>query len=142
MDEKGRKVINVPFQMLKRNFKWKEEGQKPFLPPEEKDMIKPEDQPDPNPGTANEDDDKIFLGVEDDDGTDDPEVKKRKLHFGGLNFKKKVIEETKSNVDFTADNDFDTWWFTWKLFRSHFFIISLHPATFQEIYPQAFQNLN
>jgi len=109
MDEKGRKVINVPFQMLKRNFKWKEEGQKPFLPPEEKDMIKPEDQPDPNPGPANEDDDKIFLGVEEDDGTDDPEVKKRKLHFGGLNFKKKVTEETKSNVDFTADDEFDTW---------------------------------
>merc|ERR1711937_554239 len=81
IDEKGRKVINVPFQMLKRNFKWKEEGQKPFLPPEEKDLIKPEDQPDPNPGPANEDDDKIFLGVEEDDGTDDPEVKKTKTTF-------------------------------------------------------------
>ena len=110
MDEKGRKVINVPFQMLKRNFKWKETGEKPFLPPDETALIKPEDQDDPNPTVSNEDEDKIFLGVEeDDDQNEDPESKKRKLHFGGLNFKRKTAEEPKSNVDFTADDEFDTW---------------------------------
>merc|ERR1712176_439065 len=34
MDEKGRRVINVPFQELKRNSKWNDENEKPYYPPE------------------------------------------------------------------------------------------------------------
>merc|ERR1712062_551857 len=81
MDEKGRSVINVPFQMLSRNKNWNEKDQKPYLPPAEKEII-PVEEP--------QTEDKLFLGLDDEPDTDDPEAKKRKLHFGGLNFKKKV----------------------------------------------------
>ena len=42
IDEKGRKVINVPFLELERNEKWNEEKEMPYLKPSE-EFIKPAD---------------------------------------------------------------------------------------------------
>ena len=111
MDEKGRNVINVPFQILKRNRNWATAGQKPYLPPEESKII-PDVERAPAE-LAEGETEKLFLGLdedeEDESGAKEPGEKKRKLHFGGLNFKRKTAEEKGSSVDFTADDCFDTW---------------------------------
>jgi len=97
MDDKGRKVINVPFQMLKRNRKCFEPDEKPYLPPPDDARWKPGEEP-PPPEPAK--DDKMYLGVESSEdeenpeGLNDPDSKKRKLHFGGLNFKVRIFYYT------------------------------------------------
>ena len=40
IDEKGRKVINVPFLELERNEKWNDDKQMPYLKPAE-EFVKP-----------------------------------------------------------------------------------------------------
>lgn len=105
MDEKGRKVINLPFQQLKRNKKWMESDEKPYLPPQE-DQIIPESELN-KPAEIDPEENKLFLGVESDD-EENPESKKQKLHFGGLNLKKKAPEPV-DKVDYTVNDEYDTW---------------------------------
>lgn len=107
MDDKGRAVINLPYQMLKRNGKWQEAGEKPYLPVDG-DSLLTSQLADPVEPTNPADEDKLFLGLEDEDDSADPNSKKQKLHYGGLNLKKKV-ETPVDPVDYSNDDCFDTW---------------------------------
>lgn len=115
MDDRGRKVINVPFQILKRNRNWATDGQKPYLPPETSEIMPDDVIDDEKPAAepTEAESEKLFLGLDEDDedesGAKEPGEKKRKLHFGGLNFKRKTEEKKDPSVDFTADDCFDTW---------------------------------
>ena len=149
IDEKGRKVLNVPFLELERNDKWHEPKEMPYLKPAD-EFVKPADvieleqvkrQAEENAAdkmylcteSASEDDedDKDNNVVKDQEpvtganaaawgsvsggdgiGEVDPQPKKPKLHFGGLNLKKKKHEPAPA-VDFSAAPDeFDEWWFS------------------------------
>jgi len=120
MDEKGRRVINVPFQELKRNPKWNEEKEKPYYPPEPEKLQDTNADIESEESKVSEDPDKMFLcvkyGDEEDDKlaedgyADDSEPakpKKPKLQYGGI----RVIEkETTSKKNDVFDDEFDEVW--------------------------------
>ena len=85
IDEKGRKVIDVPFLNLERNPNWIGDKEMPYLKPAD-EFILPKEMTEETPAK----DDKpenMYLCTENDgdgeeaaDGEEDPEAKKRKLH--------------------------------------------------------------
>jgi len=114
IDEKGRKVIDVPFLNLERNPNWTGDKEMPYLKPADefilpKEMVEEtaakEDKPE-NMYLCTEND-----GDEDEEAAEeDPEAKKRKLHFGGLNLKKKKSDAVKPDDNFaSAPDTFDEW---------------------------------
>ena len=114
IDEKGRKVIDVPFLNLERNPNWTGDKEMPYLKPAE-EFILPKDIAEE---TAAKDDkpENMYLCTENDEdeeaaeGEEDPESKKRKLHFGGLNLKKKKSDAVKPDDNFaSAPDTFDEW---------------------------------
>jgi len=145
IDEKGRKVLNVPFLELERNDSWNGPGEMPYLKPAE-EFVKPADVVEVEKVKQEAEEnavDKMYLctesASEDEDGKDNdappvdeepvmgsnaaawgsvgqgdgdganPQPKKQKLHFGGLNMKKKKPVTTPA-VDFSAAPDeFDEW---------------------------------
>ena len=115
IDEKGRKVIDVPFLNLERNPKWTGDKEMPYLKPADEFILPKEMEED----KAVKDDkpENMYLCTENDgdedeaaDGEEDPEAKKRKLHFGGLNLKKKKPDAPKADDNFaSAPDTFDEW---------------------------------
>jgi len=123
IDDKGRKVINVPFLALERNPNWLGDKEMPYLKPAE-DLVLPKDvketeteesKPEPieNLFLCTEADEKWSTGQPRDKAEETPEAKRAKIHFGGLNLKKKVVEEDKGESEKLkfAPDTFDEWWF-------------------------------
>ena len=116
IDEKGRKVIDVPFLMLERNQEWNAPKAMPYLEPEEK-FILPKDQiPEPIEEKVDgpEADHEMYLCTEKPDEIEEdecPDSKKRKLHFGGLNLKRKEEKNKPEVVQnlASAPDEFDEW---------------------------------
>jgi hypothetical protein len=120
MDEKGRRVINVPFQELKRNPKWNDGKEKPYYPPEQEKLQDSNTDIKEEENKESEDSDKMFLCVkygneEDDkpaedgyaDDSEPKQAKKPKLQYGGI----RVFEkETKLNSNEVFDDEFDEVW--------------------------------
>lgn len=113
MDEKGRRVINIPFQELIRNPNWMKEDNKPYMPPSEEKLMPVEEPKEEEP--LKHEPEKMFLCVkydDDEDSEDDgdnSEPKKAKLHFGGLKLKEKKVQPPTSK-DFTSDDFLDDTW--------------------------------
>lgn len=127
MDEKGRKVINVPFQELVRNTKWNEIDQKPYLPPAANQLLEEQSSErkdeDIKDSSLEPDPEKMFLCVKygddeeeaeetsgdgyADDSAPAPKLKKPKLQYGGI----RVIEkEEKTQKNEIFDDEFDQVW--------------------------------
>ena len=120
MDEKGRRVINVPFQELKRNSKWNDENEKPYYPPEPEKLQDSNADIEEEENKEAEDPNKMFLcvkygdeeeeNVAEDGYADDSEpakAKKPKLQYGGI----RVIEkENSSKSNEVFDDEFDEVW--------------------------------
>ncbi len=120
MDEKGRRVINIPFQELKRNPKWNEEKEKPYYPPEPEKVQDSNADIEEEENKESEDPDKMFLCVKYGDEEDEKVVedgyaddsepaksKKPRLQYGGI----RVIEkETTSKNNDVFDDEFDEVW--------------------------------
>ena len=122
IDEKGRKVIDVPFLNLERNPNWTGDKEMPYLKPADEFILPKEIEEDK--AVENDKPENMYLCTENEgeeenpaDGEEDPEAKKRKLHFGGLNLKKKKSEAVKAEDNFaSAPDTFDEWW-PFKFFR-------------------------
>lgn len=122
MDEKGRKVINVPFQELVRNTKWNEADEKPYLPPAAEKLLEKETSEEKEDDNKESDPDRMFLCVKygddeeeeeaagdgyADDSAPAPKPKKPKLQYGGI----RVIEkEEKTQKNEVFDDEFDQVW--------------------------------
>ena len=114
IDEKGRKVIDVPFLHLDRNPDWNAEKAMPYMQPDDKFILPKDHIPQVEEKTDGiEADHDMYLCTErpdEDAGDECPDSKKRKLHYGGLNLKKKQESKEKVHVDLAdAPDEFDEW---------------------------------